>query len=127
MLAKNLVYIHSYKQVINAWLIKPELLRSWAIVYTCMSKVGVICQVHSVERVTLQLGNAKRPGRLVLAVSDDGVAYRPWMIRVSDASDCISLHDVPVMTSPVDPTSVVCVEFVTPAVQNFERVGATII
>ena len=73
------------------------------------------------------MGDAKRPRRIMLEKSDDGVTYKKWVIRVTDINDCAAQFNVPPNFAPKTIDDVVCSTFANDVVPpSYEVVSSDI-
>ncbi|XP_071488640.1 laminin subunit alpha-1-like [Diadema antillarum] len=68
-------------------------------------------EVHSVESITIQMGDSVRPGQMGVEKSEDGQTYTQWLYQVSSLGECTSLFNVPPVTAVIDSNTVLCTTF----------------
>ncbi|KAI8491278.1 laminin subunit, partial [Branchiostoma belcheri] len=68
-------------------------------------------ETYHPENITVHMGDTKRPGRLALLRSADGLTFQPWLYLVSNGNRDCRGFGVTEQSEPTSPESVVCREY----------------
>ncbi|XP_078656812.1 uncharacterized protein LOC144902977 isoform X4 [Branchiostoma floridae x Branchiostoma belcheri] len=68
-------------------------------------------ETYHPENITIHMGDTKRPGRLALLRSADGLTFQPWLYLVSNGNRDCRRFGVAELSEPTSPESVVCREY----------------
>ena len=71
----------------------------------------LILQIYTVESISLTMGNARRPGNMLVYKSFDGVIYTPWIYRVSLEVSCVLMYGTTHSTTPSNIDGAICYKY----------------
>ncbi|XP_041465665.1 laminin subunit beta-1-like [Lytechinus variegatus] len=80
-------------------------------------------EVHSVESISIQMGDSVRPGQIGIRASQDGINFRQLLYQVSDETDCSDEFDVSPTKAVVDLNTVLCSTYLSDAQQRNEIIN----